>query len=77
MSYPCPSCQAAAGDPCRSASGTVAFPPHVARGKDRRRCKVCQVILPDDQDVADVLCTRCTTVRRLELERSTLHQRET
>jgi hypothetical protein len=75
LSYPCPKCGAAPHDPCTTKTGTRASTPHAARGQERRRCRLCQVLLPQDQDLEDVLCGRCAMIRALELERITTHKR--
>jgi hypothetical protein len=76
MSYPCPTCEAEPNHPCITRNGTTASPPHIARGHQRPRCVVCQVLLPQG-DMEGMLCDRCALVRSLELERMTRHQRST
>jgi predicted RNA-binding Zn-ribbon protein involved in translation (DUF1610 family) len=77
LSYPCPRCGAKAGQRCRTKAGGQTATPHAARGQERRRCRHCQVILPADQDLGDVLCSRCALVRALEVERATHYRRQT
>jgi hypothetical protein len=74
--YPCPTCAAAPGEPCRTSSGREASQPHAARGDTEHRCKSCHVLLPNGQDPADTLCDRCKLVRSLETERATYHRRD-
>ena len=76
LTYPCPTCDAPAGDPCTTNTGRVASQPHATPGDTEHRCTSCHVLLPADQDPADTLCGRCKLLRSLETERATYHQRK-
>lgn len=77
LTYPCTRCGAKAGQRCRTAAGGATVTPHAVRGQERRRCRHCQVVLPNDQDLAEVLCSRCALVRALEVERASHYRRQT
>jgi hypothetical protein len=73
LTYPCPTCDAPAGEPCHSRTGRPAVP-HAARSRQQHRCRICGTLLPDNPD--SNLCGRCRLVRSLETERATYHQRK-
>ena len=68
LTYPCPTCFAAPGERCLSASGKVKSEPHADRGRLGLRCRKCGHKLPIDAEVDD-LCGHCELLRELLLER--------
>jgi hypothetical protein len=77
LSYPCPDCGAAPGEPCTTRTGRAAQDyVHAARTRDAGRCPRCGVRLPADAEPGD-LCDHCALVQSLELERYTHRRRDT
>lgn len=75
LSYPCPTCDARAGEDCVTRTGRpTRGQVHVPRGQDVKRCPRCGARLPAD-DEPGALCSRCALVRALEVERSTTYRR--
>lgn len=73
LAYPCPTCGAKVGDPCRTKAGGRADPPHADRTRLAERCPRCGAITnPDDPGS---LCAHCALIRSLEVERSTTWRR--
>lgn len=75
LTYPCPTCGAGPGDPCRTARGNVAEVPHAGRTRNADRCPKCGGITNADTEPGG-LCPRCALVRSLEVERSTTWKRQ-
>lgn len=75
-SYPCDTCGAEPGEPCRTISGTKANPPHVARTRPANRCHKCGTMLAADAEPG-TLCPKHALLRSLEIERATHYRRRT
>lgn len=72
-SFPCPKCNAKAGEPCRTQKGAKTSP-HAMRGTGADRCPKCNERLPSDAEPWE-LCDRCRLIRHLEIERATTYRR--
>lgn len=69
MSYPCPDCDAAPGQPCITTGGRQAIDyVHAARSRDAMRCPKCGQRLTAEAEAGD-LCDKCQLMRGLEVER--------
>lgn len=75
MSYPCPTCGAGPGEPCRTTTGHIYAECHVDRTRHADRCPRCGVLV--SAEAPGELCDRCAQVRALEVERATYHRRQT
>jgi hypothetical protein len=74
LTYPCPHCDAKAGEPCTTASGRRSDDVHGARTQHGNRCPRCGTVYAQDEEPG-TLCARCALLRRLEVERVTIHKR--
>lgn len=74
LSYPCPTCGAAPGRECWTASGRKSSMPHAERTRHAQRCPRCGAHVSAELDPGK-LCDRCALVRSLEIERATTWKR--
>jgi endogenous inhibitor of DNA gyrase (YacG/DUF329 family) len=76
LSYPCPTCNAAPGEPCLTTGGNEYRDCHADRTRHGQRCPRCGTVVSWD-DAPGTLCARCSLLRTLETERATKHRRRT
>jgi ribosomal protein S27AE len=74
LSYPCPTCDAAPGQDCRTTNGHLKHEVHADRARLGNRCPKCGTLVDADH-LPDQLCARCELVRALETERASKYQR--
>lgn len=68
LSYPCPTCGAEPGRPCRTSHGHVYYDVHVDRARQANRCPECGDRMPADAEAMD-RCAYCETVNSIIRER--------